>query len=221
MKFYSEDGIASLRMYNIENGRIVWKDIRRVKLTPEEISEYQLKPGDILVNRVNSRELVGKSAVYLQEKEKCVFEAMNIRLRLKNFVDARFVNYWFQNFSRNFFSLIAPQTVGMASINQEQLGSMPVPFAPLSEQYQIGEEVDRQFSITENIDILVEKILKQSNALMQSVLKKAFQGKLVPQDSNDEPASELLGKIKREKSIGRSDYRNSRNKPDSNQMRLT
>ncbi len=62
-EFYADNGIACLRMYNIEDGIIVWKDIKRMILTEEEIETYRLLPGDILVNRVNSRELVGKAAV--------------------------------------------------------------------------------------------------------------------------------------------------------------
>ena len=49
--FYSDKGIACLRMYNIENNKIVWKKIKRMVLTVEEILEYQLLPNDILINR--------------------------------------------------------------------------------------------------------------------------------------------------------------------------
>ncbi|GAH17222.1 unnamed protein product, partial [marine sediment metagenome] len=81
-KFYGDTGTACLRMYNIENGSIVWTDIKRMNLTSEEIEEYKLQPGDIIVNRVNSRELVGKAAVIPVGLETCVYESKNIRLRL-------------------------------------------------------------------------------------------------------------------------------------------
>ena len=81
-QFYTDDGIACLRMYNIEDGAIVWKDIKRMNLTKEEIKKYELIPGDILVNRVNSRELVGKAAPIPHGLEPCVYESKNIRLRL-------------------------------------------------------------------------------------------------------------------------------------------
>lgn len=55
---YSDDGTACLRMYNIDQGQIVWRDIKRMDLSEDEIAEYELLPGDLLVNRVNSRELV-------------------------------------------------------------------------------------------------------------------------------------------------------------------
>ncbi len=53
---YAEDGLACLRMYNIGEGQIVWRDIKRMRLSEAEIREYELLPGDLLVNRVNSRE---------------------------------------------------------------------------------------------------------------------------------------------------------------------
>lgn len=70
--FYSEDGIACLRMYNIADGEIVWRDIKRMRLSEDEIGEHELLPGDLIVNRVNSRELVGKSAEIPAGLERCV-----------------------------------------------------------------------------------------------------------------------------------------------------
>jgi len=79
---YADDGVACLRMYNIDAGRVVWRDIKRMRLSESEVADYQLLPGDILVNRVNSRELVGKAAVTPEGLEPVVFESKNIRLRL-------------------------------------------------------------------------------------------------------------------------------------------
>ncbi len=91
---YADDGVACLRMYNIEIGKIVWKDIKRMRLSREEIIEYGLLPGDVLVNRVNSRELVGKAAVIPNGLETCVFESKNIRVRLNiEQAEPRFVNF--------------------------------------------------------------------------------------------------------------------------------
>ena len=100
--FYSDDGIACLRMYNINKGQLVWKDIKRMKLYPEEVVEYELKPSDILVNRVNSRELVGKAALIPSGIEQCVYESKNIRLRIKdNDVCNSYVNYWFYTLGKS------------------------------------------------------------------------------------------------------------------------
>lgn len=197
VQFYSENGVACLRMYNIENGSIVWKDIKRMILTSEEIEEYKLEIDDILVNRVNSRELVGKAAVIPLGLEVCVYESKNIRLRLfKNHINSKFIGFWFLLFCHKYFNRNAQQTVGMASINQEQLSMMPLPIPPFVEQNKIVKEIERHFSIADEVEKKVEQSLKQSDRLRQSILKRAFEGKLVPQDPNDESAEKLLGRIK-------------------------
>ena len=198
--FYSEKGIACLRMYNIENGKIIWKDIKRMTLSDDEIETYRLKEGDLLVNRVNSRELVGKAAVIPVNLENCVYESKNIRLRFfKDIVHSKLVNYWFLHYSQKFFNRNAQQTVGMASINQDQLSIMPFPLSPFNEQFTIIEEIERHFSQIDHLDGTIATSLKQAETLHQSILKRAFEGKLVPQDPTDEPASVLLERIKAEK----------------------
>ena len=58
--FYSDSGVISLRMYNIQNGEIDFTDVRRVNVTDDELNQYFLEAGDLLINRVNSKELVGR-----------------------------------------------------------------------------------------------------------------------------------------------------------------
>jgi type I restriction enzyme S subunit len=196
-QFYGEGGTACLRMYNIEDGSIVWKNIKRMNLSPEEIQEYELRWGDILVNRVNSRELVGKAAAIPEGMELSVFESKNIRLRLrKDYVVPNFVSSWFRVFRQRYFNQHAQQVVGMASINQDQVGSMPIPLASFQEQQRIADEIEYHFSIAEDVEKVVINSSRQAEKLRQSVLKRAFEGKLVPQDLSDEPASVLLKKIR-------------------------
>ncbi len=197
---YSNKGIACLRMYNIEDGELVWKNIKRMNLSQKEISEYELLPNDLLVNRVNSRELVGKTARIPEGVERCVYESKNIRLRLfRNFTNSNLVAYWFKLFRQTFFNRNAQQTVGMASINQEQLSQMPIPYMHISEQNELVKQIEFHFTIVKNSLSLIEVNLKHLDKLRNSVLKQAFEGKLVPQDPNDEPVEILLQKIKQEK----------------------
>jgi type I restriction enzyme S subunit len=93
----------------------------------------------------------------------------------------------------------AQQVVGMASINQQQISAMPVPFTNSFEQYQIVGEVDFHFSIMDSMEKGIDKGIVQAGRLRQAILKKAFTGKLVPQDPEDEPAAEWLKRIKKEK----------------------
>ena len=85
-------------------------------------------------------------------------------------------------------------------LNQSMMRKIPVPLPPLSEQHRIVSEVERHFSIADEAEKTVAAELKRAEQLRQSILKKAFSGKLVPQKSSDESASILLEHIKAEKS---------------------
>ena len=75
---------------------------------------------------------------------------------------------------------------------------VPLP-ATIKEQQTIVQEIESRLSVCDKLEEIITESLQQAEALRQSILKKAFKGKLVPQDPKDEPASELLGKKKAER----------------------
>jgi type I restriction enzyme S subunit len=114
----------------------------------------------------------------------------------------------------HFFTL---QTGALRSVNQGAaqpnlnttiVKALPCPLPPTTEQHQIVQEIETRLSVCDKLEETITASLQQSEALRQSILKNAFEGKLVPQDPNDPPASELLEKIKKgkanEKSVGSS-----------------
>ena len=84
-------------------------------------------------------------------------------------------------------------------VDFEKISEFPILLPPLPEQHQIVEEIERRFSVADEIEKTVGACLQQAQRLRQSILKKAFEGKLVPQYPNDEPAEKLLERIKAEK----------------------
>jgi type I restriction enzyme S subunit len=181
---YADDGIACLRMYNIDAGKIAWRDVKRMRLSEAELADYRLLPGDILVNRVNSRELVGKAAVIPDGLEPVVFESKNIRLRLdRQRVDPKFINYQFllngsQHFSRN-----AQQVVGMASISQKQLADFPVALPPLQDQEWTVAEIEKQFSRLDEAVANLKRVKANLKRYRAAVLKAAAEGRIVPTEA--------------------------------------
>ena len=79
----------------------------------------------------------------------------------------------------------------MGAITEETI-ALP----PLEEQTQIVSEIESRLSLADNLEKTIDAALSQSDALRQSILKRAFEGKLVPQDPRDEPAEKLLKRIK-------------------------
>ena len=73
---------------------------------------------------------------------------------------------------------------------------MPIPIPPLEEQQKIAADVEERLSIAEASEGLILTNLLRATRMRQSILKDAFEGKLVPQDPNDEPASVLLERIR-------------------------
>ncbi len=198
-KFYSDNGIPCLRMYNIVDGELVLRDLKRMVLSEDELNRYGLKSGDLLINRVNSRELVGKAAAIPDGLGPIVFESKNIRLRPVGMgYETRFLGYCFAVLAPAYFGRHSQQVVGMASISQQQIGRLVVPVPPSSEQRRIVAAVDRRKRSSARLEDTIEAKRRRSRALRQSILKRAFEGGLVPQDSTDEPASALLQRIRAE-----------------------
>jgi type I restriction enzyme, S subunit len=181
---YGDDGIPCLRMYNIDSGGIVWRDIKRMRVTDAERVDYGLLEGDLLVNRVNSRELVGKTAMIPFGMEASVFESKNIRLRLRaDKARSKFINYQLLASGRHHFASNAQQVVGMASISQTQLADFPIVLTGLEQQDEIIAELDKQFSRLDEAVANLQRVKANLKRYKASVLKDAVEGRLVPTEA--------------------------------------
>jgi type I restriction enzyme S subunit len=95
-------------------------------------------------------------------------------------------------------STFAPATA-QKNINISILNELAVPLPPLTEQHEIVRRVEELFALANRIEARYQKVKVQVDKLTQSILAKAFRGELVPQDPNDEPASELFKRVKDQK----------------------
>jgi type I restriction enzyme S subunit len=85
------------------------------------------------------------------------------------------------------------------NISLGDLNDLIIPLPPIGEQEQIVKEVEHFYALADHLENDIENNIKQADRLRQSILKQAFMGGLVPQDPEDEPAAELLERIKGEK----------------------
>jgi type I restriction enzyme, S subunit len=191
-------GVPVLRMGNIQEGNLVLEDLKYYSKDCQQLNDFMLDPGDVLFNRTNSAELVGKTAVYEHWHPKAAFASYLIRVKVNDRIyDPQILAFFINSYyGRRYVASVVSQQVGQANVNGKKLSAMPIPLTSLSEQKAIAEEIKRCFSITEEVEKTVVNGLRQAEKLRQSILKCAFEGKLIPQDPSDEPASVLLERIK-------------------------
>jgi len=173
-------GSVLLRMFNIDGARLNLDRIVRLEVTTKESEDYQVCNGDIIVSRVNSRELVGKSALVEGLNEPAVHEAMIIRLRIDDErVDKRFL-VWLMNSPQFLHNLRrrAKHAIGQSSINQDDLLSSELPLPSRSEQTAlVKENITLEPFATELANEYAEKVNILAR-LRESILRQAFAGEL-------------------------------------------
>ena len=204
------EGVPVLRMGNIQNGML---NLDNLKYLPPDHSEFPrllLVAGDLLFNRTNSAELVGKTAVYRGSPDPCSFASYLIRVRmLRPHLSQIVANALNGPHGRAWVASVVSQQVGQANVNGTKLRGFPFPLPPETEQVEIvRRSADAADSITHSTAAINARLLHRAAALRQSILKRAFEGRLVPQDPGDEPASILLERIR----VAREAERNTRRK---------
>ncbi|MER2513379.1 MAG: restriction endonuclease subunit S [Nitrosomonas ureae] len=165
----------------------------------KELESFSVRADDFLVSC--SGVTLGRiTQIPLNFKEGIINQAL-LRVRVNKAVyDFKFFKTFFR--SRYFQKRILENSTGTAIPNVKgvnELKAIPLPLCSLLEQQQIVFELDARLSEADQLDQTITTSLQQAEALRQSILKKAFSGQLVPQDPNDEPASELLARIKAER----------------------
>lgn len=187
--------VPVLRMGNIQSGALDWDDLVFTS-DAEEIAKYKLFPGDVLFNRTNSPELVGKTAVFNGERD-AIFAGYLIRIRCSDDILPDFVGYCLNSPSgRHWCWEVKTDGVSQSNINAKKLAAFDLALPPLDEQREIVRRVQSLFELIEQVKIQCDAARARVRRLTAALLEKAFRGELAHQDSSDEPAAELLARLK-------------------------
>ncbi|WP_428960100.1 restriction endonuclease subunit S [Xanthomonas oryzae] len=187
--------VPVLRMGNIQNRLLDWKDLVFTS-DLDEIKKYSLKDGDVLFNRTNSPELVGKTAVFKGNRD-AIYAGYLIKVKCSARLLPDYLNYCLGSpLGRAYCWKVKSDGVSQSNINAKKLAAFTFDLPSVEEQTEIVRRVEQLFAYADQLEAKVAAAQKRINALTQSLLAKAFRGELVPQDPGDEPASVLLDRIR-------------------------
>jgi type I restriction enzyme S subunit len=189
-----------IRAANITESGLALDDVFDMDFSPTEQETYRLHAGDVLLSEASgSPDQVGKTAVWNNEIENCCFQNTIIRFRPHDGLSSSYVLVVLRHYYFNkVFAKIAAG-VGINHLSAAKFSVVPLPLAPITEQEEIAREVESRLSIIAAADAQVDANLKRAARLRQSILRRAFEGRLVPQDSTDERADKLLKRIRQER----------------------
>lgn len=179
-KLYGK-GTKIIRIDGFYNGQIVqWDTIKRVEIESFELAKWKLNLNDILINRVNSIDYLGKCGHVKSLPEDAVFESNIMRVSLKDDVLPEYLTYFLSS-PKGLARLRenAKHAVNQASINQNDVKSVVFEKPSIREQQKIVSKVDELFEHANAVEKQFLSAKVRLDKLSQSVLKKAFQGELL------------------------------------------
>jgi type I restriction enzyme S subunit len=203
----AETGTPILRINAVRPMQVDFSEVRFLDTIKGNVDDYFIQNNDLLFTRYNgSVDLLGVVGMVRGCTDKILHPDKLIRVKLAidnplpSFVEIA-ANV---GISRKHMVGRARTTAGQTGISGTDVREMPILLPPLDEQIQIVVEVAEKLSQIKAAETIIEHGLQRAARLRQSILKRAFEGKLVPQDPRDEPATVLLGKIKASTNNGNS-----------------
>jgi type I restriction enzyme, S subunit len=211
-----ENGFPVLRLTALKGRQVDLAERKNGNWERDEALPFLIREGDFLLSRGNgSKHLVGRGGIVPKHTEEIAYPDTIVRLKINpELMNVKFFCLlWNSRILRDQIEQSARTTAGIYKINQRQINEFKLPITSLEEQHKIVEILERTLSGIDALENEINWNLEASHTLRQSILKKAFSGRLVPQDPNDEPASVLLERIRAEKATQSIKSRTRKRKP--------
>ena len=194
---FVDEGIPYIKMYNLRNQKIDF-DFHPQYIKEEvhngKLQRSRTEIGDLIMNIVGPP--LGKLAFIPETLPQSNFNqaAVLIRPYLKKNILNRWLFYYLSEMSE-INSISTKGSAGQVNISLTQSQNMRVPMPPLAEQIRISNKLDTLWDLIESVEFGIKDVNSVIANFKSKILDLAIHGKLVPQDANDEPASELLKRI--------------------------
>ncbi|MDM7856874.1 restriction endonuclease subunit S [Thiopseudomonas acetoxidans] len=170
-----------LRVANVQRGYLDLSEIKSMNIEMVDLPRLQLEINDVLFNEGGDLDKLGRGWIWEGQVSQCITQ--NHVFRASPFVNekyhAKFISYWGNSFGRDYFESGGKQTTNLASINKTVLSNFPIPLTSFTEQKEIVNQLEEKLSIIEQNEKEIERALAKAELLRQSILKKAFSGKLI------------------------------------------
>lgn len=188
--------VAVLRMGNLQNGKLDLSDLK-FSNNEAEIKKYCLKNGDVLFNRTNSPELVGKTSIY-KNQIPAVYAGYLIKIENdQSKLVSEYLNYFMNtNQVKIWCNEVKSDGVSQSNINAQKLSNLKIPLPPMLEQQEIVYRIESFSTKADKIEEKYKALKAKVATLLQAILHKAFKGELVAQLPTDGDANDLLEEIK-------------------------
>lgn len=194
----SPPGTKAMRLDALTAHGINLDAIRYIPLPEDRVADYRVTAGDLLISRANgSAEFVGR-AVYVSDiAETVVFPDTIIRYPLgRDEQIGRWMEMaWNSPLGRSQIRNLAKTTAGILKISQEDISQISLPIPPPSEAAEILRRVSDALAASADTLAVMDAEAADAARLKQSILKAAFEGRLVTQHPADEPAADLLARL--------------------------
>ena len=170
-----------LRVANVQDGYLDLKEIKKIEVLPSDLDKYRLISGDILYTEGGDKDKLGRGTIWKNEIPDCIHQNHIFRARpfSKN-INPRYIAYYSQTKSaKSYFFKHGKQTTNLASINLTILSGLPLPICSTEEQQLLIDELESKLTIYDKMEETISQSLLQAETLRQSILKRAFEGRLV------------------------------------------